>query len=1060
MNCLKNENSFLRRILIISIIFLVVVITGGCDMGSPGGSSDGDSSDGGSGGGGSNPTPNPSGTAPTINSIDPPRTRATTRSGETITVYGTEFTNVTRLTLDGSSISFTIVNATTITFNAPNKGVGSYSVIVTNSTASSNGVPLEYVSGPIISSIKTTADGISIDGVGFTDVYDTPNTTPDPDGVSVDNGATATDSENISDTQMTADITGLVDGQTYNITVTSPFGTDTESYTHTTPLDIQNVTPTRGTVAGGTIVTITSSAAFPAGTEVYFGSNIATAIVIAGNTITCRTPAGSTSNLVVDIIIRQQPSGVETVYGTKFTYLAKIYWSVYDKEETETEALEDRDVIQRSNLDGTSLETIFSERRGIFRGVVIDEDANDKRLYWTDVNGGRIIKSNLLATRTTELIVGLSSPTGLAIDQTTKKLYWSEQSGGKGSIKRSNLDGSNIETIVSQTEGEPQGIAIDTVNDKVYWCEISATSKIQRANLTAGATIEPVITVGVGAPYGIALDTSVTDKVVIYWTDGDATIEKARVEATNNPPIVEERATIYGDESGNTISFPREIILNPTRDRIAWMDRGAVTQPSIAYVGTVSTASFANISAVAEVFRGPICGGGWGISYDNTNNQMYFTAKSGQPTSAVWRQAIPATFIPPALLAEKIPPLPEKVYISIDKEGGRLYWDDINSQRIYSSDLTGDDVRTEVDNQPNLGDISIDFRTNKDVYYVSGAEIRRARLDYPNAPVVTTICDIDDGVTSRTYSNGNYDEAGDVLAVTRKEVRGISVDTQDDRIFWNVEYIHVDGETEEYVGRIFSASMTPGAPNPVETNAEGFGGPGPDKFTLKLGGIVCTGQDGKAYWVGSFIRVVDESEVETRKIRRMTIRPLQGGTQIIDEENMPEIPEDTNLLAVDAIGSKMYWSTASEMKSSNLDGTGEATIFSRDDIFDIALEADNIQNPEIFVKRDAGGIEVRWWMTNTKKTNIRAFHIWKKTGDKGAYKQITKAPIAFERNANGVYTYRDRKVHTNTTYYYKLQGVFENGTKRFYSYGVSLSKAKEKELKKKAKKEKAKKEKK
>ena len=80
-------------------------------------------------------------------------------------------------------------------------------------------------------------------------------------------------------------------------------------------------------------------------------------------------------------------------------------------------------------------------------------------------------------------------------------MYWTDS--GTDKIQRANLDGSNIEDLVTQGLSYPAGIALDVEGGKMYWTD-SGTDKIQRANLD-GSNIEDLVTQGLRGPVGIAL---------------------------------------------------------------------------------------------------------------------------------------------------------------------------------------------------------------------------------------------------------------------------------------------------------------------------------------------------------------------------------------------------------------------------------------------------------------------------------------------------------------------------------------------------------------------------
>lgn len=81
------------------------------------------------------------------------------------------------------------------------------------------------------------------------------------------------------------------------------------------------------------------------------------------------------------------------------------------------------------------------------------------------------------------------SISGIALDLAAGKIYWSESNPGR--IRRANLDGSNLEDILTGLQ-EPLWITTDVENMKIYWTERGA-GKIRRANLD-GTDVEDLFT--------------------------------------------------------------------------------------------------------------------------------------------------------------------------------------------------------------------------------------------------------------------------------------------------------------------------------------------------------------------------------------------------------------------------------------------------------------------------------------------------------------------------------------------------------------------------------------
>lgn len=184
-------------------------------------------------------------------------------------------------------------------------------------------------------------------------------------------------------------------------------------------------------------------------------------------------------------------------------------------------------VIYSSNIDGTNVLSLI--------GTDFPEDIaynpNDGFLYWVDGASQRpsINRMNIDGSGNTVLIPNLSSPDGIALDLCNGKMYYIESI--PNTISRANLDGSNIEIVVTGLSGGPEGIAIDVQNQNIYWAE-SSGGRIMKANFN-GLNVQPVIS-GLSGPLKLSKDMS---NGQIYFT-----------ERTNN-----RVSRVNGDGTGYTV---------------------------------------------------------------------------------------------------------------------------------------------------------------------------------------------------------------------------------------------------------------------------------------------------------------------------------------------------------------------------------------------------------------------------------------------------------------------------------------------------------------------------
>ncbi len=156
------------------------------------------------------------------------------------------------------------------------------------------------------------------------------------------------------------------------------------------------------------------------------------------------------------------------------------------------------------------------------------------KMYWTDGISSSIYRANLDGSGLEPLITsGLAGPEGIDIDSAGGKMYWVEFQPSGRRVRRANLDGSNIETLISGLAG-PQGIALDLGAGKVYYAD-SLNGSIHRANLN-GSGIEDLITTGLAAPTDLALDTTAGK---MYWIDQVSDkIQRSNLNGSNVEDLV------------------------------------------------------------------------------------------------------------------------------------------------------------------------------------------------------------------------------------------------------------------------------------------------------------------------------------------------------------------------------------------------------------------------------------------------------------------------------------------------------------------------------------------
>ena len=195
-------------------------------------------------------------------------------------------------------------------------------------------------------------------------------------------------------------------------------------------------------------------------------------------------------------------SGLETVFteqsGTCFDLavepgIGKVYWSHWDSDQGEGG-------IWRANLDGTSVETVWSGK--YMYGKAFDLSAG--KLYWTaGLPEGAIYRSDLDGSNVEVVLEGTWKKGHLiavALDLPNSKMYfatWEE-----GGIWRANLDGTGVEYLL---DDQTASLALDPYGGKLYWPSwVLGTDAIKRCDLDGNG--QEVVCLMGGSGNSIALE--------------------------------------------------------------------------------------------------------------------------------------------------------------------------------------------------------------------------------------------------------------------------------------------------------------------------------------------------------------------------------------------------------------------------------------------------------------------------------------------------------------------------------------------------------------------------
>jgi hypothetical protein len=186
----------------------------------------------------------------------------------------------------------------------------------------------------------------------------------------------------------------------------------------------------------------------------------------------------------------------------------KLYWADLDG------------VIQRKNLDGSGgVETLIDTDIGPFD---IALDLQQSKMYFSDRGtptlDATLRRANLDGSDVETLVTG-TAPAYIDLDLLHGKIYYAHGGSGPIFISRANLDGTSPELIYSAANDTVRGIALDLTDQKIYFglkAQFALSSKISRANLD-GSSFEDFLT-GLSEqewPHDLALDREAR---TLYWS--------------------------------------------------------------------------------------------------------------------------------------------------------------------------------------------------------------------------------------------------------------------------------------------------------------------------------------------------------------------------------------------------------------------------------------------------------------------------------------------------------------------------------------------------------------
>lgn len=478
--------------------------------------------------------------------------------------------------------------------------------------------------------------------------------------------------------------------------------------------------------------------------------------------------------------------------------------------------------VYRASLDGSNVTEIadfcyYCTPRGIAL------DIQNDWLFVTLDNADQIVRMNTDGSNTTVLISYAEDAQGIVLDPANEHVYWTEGGDvGKSAVRRANLDGTEVTTLVSEPADRIDHIDLDVDGGKMYWTALrySSPSAIQRANLD-GTHVEDVVSstsTDIGNPGGIAVDTA---NGFVYWND----------RAGGHFRGV-RRATLDGDDIAELytdVRSPSGMALDASNGHLYFTDFALDKIKRINSDGSAPTSLIE--AALANYGR---------FAIDKDTGFLYMTD---------WTRGQIVRVAPDESTVETIiEGLHNPYSITIDALNQRLYWSELDyndNDPIRSATLSGQDVTTVLATDEVVGGLAFSA-TDQKIYWADVADerVRRANPDgsaietvVSSAPSVITLA-IDDQNETLYWSERTDErirsadldgsDPTDVITTDAEDVRGLAVDAPSGKLYWadytgdGVRRANLDGSSIETLASVNSpvnVGLSSNDPLPVELTA-------------------------------------------------------------------------------------------------------------------------------------------------------------------------------------------------------------------------------------------------
>jgi hypothetical protein len=228
--------------------------------------------------------------------------------------------------------------------------------------------------------------------------------------------------------------------------------------------------------------------------------------------------------------------------------------------------------------------------------------AQVKKIYWSDPNLGTISRSNLDGSQV-QTIINTGEDIAYITSSSTKLFYtigsptpqiWSADFDGTNRTLLATLDNANF----------PRGLAYNSVSQKLFWTSFHGSDDSNgtiRTMNTNGTGLVNILSLSTAMPYGMAVDGSLGK---MFWANTGT--DELRIANVNGTGATTINTTNVGDTA--------QVAVDPVTQKLYWTDVSSSSVLKSNYNGT-------SMTVVGSITPGALDSG---ITVDNASGYLFW----------------------------------------------------------------------------------------------------------------------------------------------------------------------------------------------------------------------------------------------------------------------------------------------------------------------------------------------------------------------------------------------------------------------------------------------------